>query len=92
MKKHTLSRRDVLAGAGTTLAFGLTLGPFLGSAIAAAAGDTAGDTKVKIGVIGSGNVGSALGRVWANVGHPVMFASRKLEHDKQLAASVEVGR
>src|SRR5262249_33677042 len=42
----------------------------------------------KIGVIGSGNVGSALGRVWADAGHPVMFASRNLEHDKQLAASV----
>ncbi len=48
----------------------------------------AGDGKSKIGIIGSGNVGSALGRVWAKAGHPVMFASRNLEHDKQLAAEV----
>jgi hypothetical protein len=51
----------------------------------------AADTKVKIGVIGSGNVGSELGRVWATAGHPVMFASRNLDHDKKLAASVGSG-
>jgi hypothetical protein len=48
----------------------------------------AGDSKVKIGIIGSGNVGSALGRVWAQAGHPVMFASRNLDHDKKLAAEI----
>jgi hypothetical protein len=74
----TLGRRDVLKAAGTVLA----LGPLLG------AKGAAGDTKVKIGVIGSGNVGSNLGRVLANGGHPVMFSSRNLEHDKQLAAGV----
>jgi predicted dinucleotide-binding enzyme len=41
---------------------------------------------MKIGMIGSGNVGSALGRVWARAGHPVMFSSRHLEDDKRLAA------
>jgi predicted dinucleotide-binding enzyme len=46
------------------------------------------DAKLKIGVIGSGNVGAALGKVWANAGHPVMFASRNLEHDKKLAADI----
>lgn len=44
--------------------------------------------KVKIGIIGSGNVGSALGRVWANAGHEVMFSSRSIDHDKQLAAEI----
>ena len=73
-----LGRRDVLKAAGTVLAFG----PLL------RAQGAAGDTKVKIGVIGSGNVGSNLGRVLANDGHPVMFSSRNLEHDKQLAAGV----
>ena len=43
---------------------------------------------LKIGMIGSGNVGSALGRVWAQAGHPVMFSSRHLEEDKRLAAEV----
>lgn len=74
----SVGRRDVLKAAGTVLAFG----PLLRSEGAAA------DTKVKIGVIGSGNVGSNLGRVLAKAGHPVMFSSRNLEHDKQLAAEV----
>ena len=42
----------------------------------------------KIGVIGSGNVGSNLGRVWAQAGHQVMFSSRNLDTDKKLAADV----
>jgi 8-hydroxy-5-deazaflavin:NADPH oxidoreductase len=44
--------------------------------------------KIKIGIIGSGNVGSALGRVWAQAGHEVMFASRTLDNDKQLAQQI----
>lgn len=80
MKTRGLRRREVLTAAGTILAFG----PMLGArALGAAA-----DTKVKIGVIGSGNVGSELGRVWAKAGHPVMFASRNLDHDKKLATEV----
>lgn len=71
-------RREVLRAAGTALA----LGPWLETGMAA------GDSKVKIGIIGSGNVGSALGRVWAQAGHPVMFASRNLDHDKKLAAEI----
>src|SRR3984885_13951223 len=45
--------------------------------------------KLKIGIIGSGHVGSALGGVWAKAGHEVMFSSRSLDNDKKLA--VEVG-
>jgi predicted dinucleotide-binding enzyme len=44
--------------------------------------------KVKIGIIGSGNVGSALGDVWARAGHEVMFSSRHLDHDKMHAAAI----
>lgn len=51
-----------------------------------AAGQSSG--SVKIGIIGSGNVGSNLGRVWAAKGHEVMFSSRNLDHDKTLAAEV----
>ena len=76
--RGNLGRRDVLKAAGTVLAFG----PLLRAEGAAA------DTKVKIGVIGSVNVGSNLGRVLANAGHQVMFSSRNLEHDKKLAAGV----
>jgi predicted dinucleotide-binding enzyme len=43
---------------------------------------------MKIGMIGSGNVGSALGRTWARAGHQVMFSSRHLEDDKRLAADI----
>jgi 8-hydroxy-5-deazaflavin:NADPH oxidoreductase len=44
--------------------------------------------KMKLGMIGSGNVGSNLGRVWAKAGHEVMFSSRNLDADRQLAAEV----
>lgn len=44
--------------------------------------------KTKIAIIGSGNVGSALGGTWAKAGHSVMFASRHLEDDKALAAKI----
>lgn len=43
---------------------------------------------MKIGIIGSGNVGSALGRIWAGKGHEVMFSSRHLEKTRALAQSV----
>jgi predicted dinucleotide-binding enzyme len=44
--------------------------------------------KLKIGIIGSGHVGSALGSAWARAGNEVMFSSRNLDSDKQLAAQV----
>jgi predicted dinucleotide-binding enzyme len=60
------------------------LGPIARPSRAAAA-----ESKpIKIGMIGSGNVGSALGRVWVRAGHPVMFSSRHLEDDKRLAADI----
>ena len=41
--------------------------------------------KKRIGVVGSGRVGSALGSVWVNAGHEVMFSSRHIENDRALA-------
>ncbi|MBD1551451.1 NADPH-dependent F420 reductase [Pseudomonas typographi] len=41
---------------------------------------------LKIGVIGAGNVGGTLGTLWAQAGHPVMFASR---HPDELAGLVK---
>lgn len=49
---------------------------------------TAGTGKMKIGIVGSGNVGGALGGVWAKTGHEVMFSSLHIEHDKALAAKL----
>jgi len=47
-----------------------------------------GAAKPKIGMIGSGNVGSSLGRVWAKAGYEVMFSSQDLAADKAIAAEV----
>jgi predicted dinucleotide-binding enzyme len=73
-----LRRRDLLKVAGAAAA--LSALPFTKRVVAA--------EKMKIGMIGSGNVGSALGRVWAKAGHEVMFSSRNLDSDKQLAAGI----
>ena len=74
MRDLSPSRRDLLkaAGAATLL-----------SALPVA---FAQSKKPKIGVIGSGNVGSAIGRSWIRAGYDVMFSSRNLESDKKLAA------
>lgn len=51
----------------------------------------AGAGKTKIGIVGSGRVGSAIGAVWVKAGHEVMFSSRNIEHDKALAARLGAG-
>jgi 8-hydroxy-5-deazaflavin:NADPH oxidoreductase len=50
-----------------------------------------GQGKTKIGIVGSGRVGSAIGATWVRVGHEVMFSSRNLENDKALAARLGGG-
>ena len=77
-----LNRRVFIKAAAATLILGNL--PF--AAYAASAG-----AKMKIGLVGSGRVGSALGTTWAKAGHTVMFSSLDLEHDKALAASVGHG-
>jgi hypothetical protein len=72
-------RRFLKVVATTTVVFGLVT--MLGGAHAA------GD-PLKIGVIGSGRIGSALGAVWVKMGHQVMFSSRTIENDRKLAASL----
>ena len=47
--------------------------------------------KLKIGVIGSGRIGSTLGGLWVKAGHDVMFSSLDIEHDKALAAKLGCG-
>jgi len=48
-----------------------------------AAAQSAAD-KVKIGVIGSGNIGGTIGGLWVKAGHPVLFSSRHPEELKPL--------
>ncbi len=78
-RNSTASRRKVLKAIG---AAAFTVLALAGRTRAAAS------QKMKIGMIGSGNVGSALGGVWAKAGHQVMFSSRNLEHDKGLATQI----
>jgi predicted dinucleotide-binding enzyme len=42
---------------------------------------------MKIGIIGTGNMGQALGLRWARVGHDVLFGSRDLSKAETIAAS-----
>ena len=75
------SRRDLLKL--SCMAVALSVLPITAGVV-----NAADDKKVKIGIIGSGHVGSALGGVWARAGNEVMFSSRNLDNDKKLAAEV----
>jgi 8-hydroxy-5-deazaflavin:NADPH oxidoreductase len=66
----------------------IELSAFATSALLLGQSSDAADKKPKIGIIGAGKVGGALGTVWANAGYQVMFSSRNLDNDKALAAQV----
>jgi hypothetical protein len=57
----------------------------------AASAAAAGGNTTKIGIIGAGKVGTALGSVWVRAGHEVMFSSRTIEDDRALAAKLGAG-
>ena len=69
------TRREFLKAAGTASAISA-----LGLPVSLFAAGT------KIGMIGSGRVGSTVGELWVKAGHEVMFSSLNLESDKALAA------
>jgi 8-hydroxy-5-deazaflavin:NADPH oxidoreductase len=46
---------------------------------------------VKIGIIGSGNMGRSLGLLWAEQGHEVFFGARTAEKGQSVAALAERG-
>ena len=73
------SRREFLVIAGAVAVAGLVPFPALAA------------QKMKIGIIGSGNVGGAIGATWVRAGHEVMFSSRDIEHDKELARKLGGG-
>lgn len=77
-----LARRDFIRMAGS----GLTLVAVAARARMADA-QTAG-SPLKIGMIGAGREGSALGRLFIKAGHPVMFSSRHPEDLKGLVAGL----
>jgi 8-hydroxy-5-deazaflavin:NADPH oxidoreductase len=68
----------------------LRAGAFAGLALAASTAfrSASGQTTapLKIGVIGSGHIGSTVGSLWVKAGHPVMFSSR---HPEELAPLVQ---
>jgi len=79
MDRTRPSRRRFLQLAGAlTLAQALPAHVFAAEATAA----------LRIGIIGSGRVGSALGTSWAKAGHTVMFSSLDIEYDRKLAATI----
>ena len=84
LKTNQQNRRDFLHAAGTVVAAALA-----GNLPFAALAQTS--TKMKIGTLGSGRVGSAIGAAWVKAGHEVMFSSLDLEADRKLAASLGAG-
>ena len=72
------SRRELLHAAAGSALLALAAMPL------AARAQTAGGTPLKIGMIGSGREGGALGAALAKAGHPVMFSSRHPEELKSL--------
>jgi 8-hydroxy-5-deazaflavin:NADPH oxidoreductase len=45
---------------------------------------TSSASAIKIGIIGSGNLGGTLGMLWVKSGHPVLFSSRNPDQLKKL--------
>jgi predicted dinucleotide-binding enzyme len=86
MKSNTyigMTRRNLLRATAAAMA--------LGALPLSLRAQTAAGGKTKIGIIGSGRVGGAVGGAWVKAGHEVMFSSLNLEEDKKLAAGLGGG-
>ena len=75
-----LSRRTLLQF-GSISGLGIAV-----SALSRGASGQAAASPLKIGIIGSGHIGSTIGSLWVKAGHPVMFSSR---HPEELAPLVQ---
>jgi predicted dinucleotide-binding enzyme len=75
------ARRRLLV-AGLALGFAAALRPWYAFAQAT------GDSKLRIGIIGSGNIGGTIGGLWVKAGYPVLFSSRHPEELKDLVAGL----
>lgn len=76
------SRREFLASTGAT-ALGVLVA---GLPVIAQRGGAAQKRPMKIGIIGSGQQGGAVGLLWAKAGHEILFSSRHPEALKDLVA------
>jgi predicted dinucleotide-binding enzyme len=74
------NRRDFLE-----VVLSAAVGLALGSPLLAASPE---GRRMKIGVIGSGKIGGALGTLWVKSGHQVLFSARDLEAVKRLVATL----
>lgn len=50
-----------------------------------------GDTPMRIGIIGAADVGSSLGKGWAQKGHAVMLSSREPDGERMRGVLAEIG-
>lgn len=67
----------------------ITLAVVVGAMASAVFGQGVKTSKpMKIGIIGSGNIGSTLGEFWAKAGHQVLFSSRNPEKLQPLVEKV----
>ncbi|HEX6769301.1 MAG TPA: NADPH-dependent F420 reductase [Candidatus Binatia bacterium] len=83
MKKAALWRTVFYGLSIITLAIvvGAAPSPVLGQAVKSS-------NPIKIGIIGSGNIGSTLGEFWTKAGHQVLFSSRNPDNLKPLVEKV----
>jgi predicted dinucleotide-binding enzyme len=73
--------RRALLAAGSALILGAALWPL--RSLAQGAGG-----KLRIGVIGSGKIGSTIGGLWVKAGHSVLFSSRHPDELKDMVAGL----
>jgi predicted dinucleotide-binding enzyme len=83
MKHHDFfsHTRQILRGIVAVATLILAFGTLPKAALGQPATSTA---PMKIGIIGSGNIGSTLGTLWVKAGHQVLFSSRHPEELKPL--------
>ncbi len=78
------SRREFLEAAGAITASVALAGVPLAARVAAGASGPG----MKIGIIGSGRIGGALGGLWVKAGYEVLLSARNLDPVQKLAASL----
>jgi predicted dinucleotide-binding enzyme len=80
MNQHSFQTRRIFSGiAALIVAFAIFPKTAIGQKATA-------PSAMKIGIIGSGNIGSTVGTLWVKAGHPVLFSSR---HPDQLKPLVD---
>ena len=80
MRRTYIARRSVLRLGGALL--------LASRAVPSAFAQAANNDKIKIGIIGSGHVGSTIGTLWVKAGHPVLFSSRHPDELKDLVSGL----